>query len=104
MTLILFLASTTLFALPQQLGDLDEDGQATVLDIVRLLNHIMGTVPLSASLQPFADINQDGFITELDAKRISDAILGIAALPPVPLARILSSSPFDGEGGVVQEL
>jgi len=83
MTLILFLASTTLFALPPQLGDLDEDGQATVLDIVRLLNHIKGTVPLSASLQPFADINQDGFITELDAKRISDAVLGITPLPPV---------------------
>jgi hypothetical protein len=82
------------------LGDLDEDGQPTILDIVRVLNHLNGTVTLSDQLQPFADVNQDGFITEIDADLISQAVLGITTLPPVPLARVLSSSPFDGEGGV----
>jgi hypothetical protein len=98
--LIWFLCGAELFGLPQHLGDLDEDGQATVLDVVRLLNHVTGAVPLSPELLPFADVNQDGFITELDAQLIADAVLQHTPLPDVPLTRVLSSSPFNGEGDV----
>ncbi|MBI3416751.1 MAG: Ig-like domain-containing protein [Verrucomicrobia bacterium] len=79
---------------------MDEDGRATVLDVVRLINHLNGAAPLVPELEPFADVDQDGFVTELDATAIARAIVGNTPLPAVPLTRVLSSSPFQGESGV----
>jgi len=95
----LFVAHT-LCALPQKLGDLDGDGQPTVLDLVILLNHINATPRLSNEMAVFADLNQDGVVNNLDVDMLVDAILWIRPLPDFPLTRILESSPANGDSGV----
>src|SRR2546425_8372114 len=47
--------STAISPFPQKLGDLDGDGRATVLDLVRVINHLNETVPLPPDLQLVAD-------------------------------------------------
>ena len=87
-------------AVPAQLGDLDADGQPTVLDLVRLLKHIDGTARLGSEPAVFADLNQDGFVNQTDVDLLTDAILGLSALPILPPTRILSTSPSHGESGI----
>jgi hypothetical protein len=100
--LVLFLgalASHSALALPQKLGDLDEDGQATVLDLVRLINHIQTssgiTLPDSTGLlpieqQPFADLDGDGLITQSDVDLLADLILDLP-LPSRPVTFVPAS-------------
>src|SRR5947209_14084868 len=71
---------------PRKLGDLDGDGRATVLDIVRLANHLNGTAPLSADLLLFADVNQDGVVDNRDVTAIANAVLGWPHYPNCPTA------------------
>src|SRR5688572_29280187 len=87
-------------AFPQKLGDLDEDTQPTVLDIVRVINHFSGTTRLSSNLESFADVDQDGAVNESDAAAIAKAILNVRPLPDVPLTRVRETSPAHGEGSV----
>ena len=63
------LCALRVHALPQRLGDLDSDGQITVLDLTRLINHIQstagvppagGTGRLPIELRGYADVNGDG--------------------------------------------
>ncbi len=63
------------FGVPTKLGDLDEDGQATVLDVVILQNHLQGSSFLSPSLLPFADVNKDGVVNAVDATVLADIVL-----------------------------
>jgi hypothetical protein len=51
---------------PVNLGDLDGDGQASVKDIVRLVNHLQGIDFLESNLVPFADVNRDTFLNTYD--------------------------------------
>src|SRR5687767_938421 len=83
LTLGLLLLAQTVIAqsLPQRLGDLDADGQPSVYDLVRLINHINGTIPLPGSLIPYGDVNESGTINQNDVDLIADAILGLAPLP-----------------------
>src|SRR6266516_110621 len=94
----LSLLSLTVAAQPLRLGDLDADGQPTVLDMVRLLNHINGTVSLSSALAPFADINEDGVIDQRDVDLLQSAILGLTPLPN-PFSPPLVSSPLTSTNG-----
>src|ERR1051325_8684881 len=76
------LANTALGqSLPNLLGDLDADGQPTVLDLVRLINHLNATIPLSAPLLPYGDLNEDNAIDQADVDFVADAILGTVLLP-----------------------
>ena len=90
----------TLFALPQKLGDLDEDGQPTVVDIARLVNHLKGTTPLSTDLLPFADVNQDNTVNQADVNLLANIILGLAPFQDLPTTGIVEVSPANGENGV----
>src|SRR3954471_4831057 len=81
-----------------RLGDLDADGQPTVLDLVTLINHISGTRPLSGELQPFGDINEDGVIDQADVDFLADAVLGAVALPN-PFSAPLVSVPVTATNG-----
>lgn len=76
-TLLLALISWHCLALgvPAKLGDLDEDGLATVLDVVILQNHLQGSPLLSPSLLPFADVNKDGVVNVTDATILADIVL-----------------------------
>jgi hypothetical protein len=85
-------------ALPQRLGDLDEDGQATVLDLVRLIGHINGATQLSGALLPYGDLNEDGTINQADVVLIENAILGLAALPN-PFAAPVVQAPVTATNG-----
>lgn len=66
---------------PRRMGDLDGDGQATVIDLTRLLNHLNQTPLLSPVLAPFADVNNDGTVNEADVTALANAILAATTLP-----------------------
>src|SRR6266571_9429969 len=68
-------------ALPKRLGDLDGDGQITVLDLIRLINHINGSAHLDPQLRGYADVNGDGHINQADVDMLADVILGIPITP-----------------------
>ena len=69
---------------PKKLGDLDNDGKATVLDIVLLVNLINGSAATPSFLRPFADLNGDGAVNEADVHLLAEAVLELKTLPDVP--------------------
>jgi hypothetical protein len=69
------------FGLPTSLGDLDEDQQATVTDLIRLINHKDGSAPLASELAPYADLDRDGNVTQTDVDLLARAIVGAYQLP-----------------------
>jgi len=85
---------------PSLLGDLDGDSYATVLDLVRLQNHLSGAERIVGEGAVFADLNQDGFATQEDVDLLVQAILGLSTLPTLPLARIVDTSPANGANQV----
>jgi len=52
-------------AVPTKLGDLDGDGQITVLDLVKLVSYLQpgGASSLSAQQIGYADVNEDGVVS-----------------------------------------
>src|SRR5689334_17316989 len=84
--------------LPQRLGDLDADGQPTIYDLVRLLNHLNGSAPLAPSLATFGDVNECGAINQADEDLIADAILGLTPLPD-PYASPIVNNPVTATNG-----
>ena len=55
-------------------GDVDGDGQVTVLDIVQVVSHILGTDVIQ--ITEYADANQDGVINVLDIVSMVNSIVG----------------------------
>jgi hypothetical protein len=90
----------TAWGIPERLGDFDEDGRATVLDVARLQAHVNGRQVLPAELVAFGDLNQDGFINHEDVTFLSNAVLGFRSLEDFPLSRVHESSPSDQESDV----
>ena len=81
---------------PALLGDLDSDGQPTVLDLQRLLNHLRGTNTLNpqllpAPLLPWADLDEDGLVNTNDLQLLQNAILGLGTLPNPYAAPLLDA-------------
>ena len=70
-------------ALPAKLGDLDEDGVATIHDVVAILNHIHGRTPLAPERVSFADLNRDGLVNVSDANQVADAVVAALALADI---------------------
>ena len=58
-----------------QLGDVNGDGAINVIDIVGLVNIILGSLEPSASQSCSADVSQDGIINVIDIVSIVSAIL-----------------------------
>jgi subtilisin family serine protease len=69
-------------AIPQKLGDLDGDGQPTVLDMTLLVGYLRDTNPLWPEVAVFADVNNDGIINSNDIPALANAILGRTSLLP----------------------
>ncbi len=69
-------------AIPQKMGDLDGDGQPTVLDMTLLVGYLPDTNSLAPEVAVFADVNRDGVINSNDIPALADAILGRASLLP----------------------
>jgi hypothetical protein len=59
-----------------QLGDVNLDLQVNILDIVGLVNYILGLTYLTESQQGIADFNQEGNINILDIVGLVNSILG----------------------------
>jgi hypothetical protein len=87
-------------ALPQKLGDLDEDGLPTVLDLARLIAFTQGTAAMSEPMAVFADLNKDGFVNDADQQELIREILQTRTPEALPLATVRFSSPAAGEGDV----
>lgn len=87
-------------AAERTLGDLDNDGVVTVLDLARQIAHMRGQNLLSASAAVYADINRDGVFNDYDSEALVRLILGTDQPSTLPLARILESSPAAGESGI----
>ena len=99
LALLLSLLVTSSFAatLPEKLGDLDNDGQITILDLMRLGDHLDNATLLPAALMPFADLNQDGFVNEQDFDLMIKTIMQENPVQTFPAARIREASPANGE-------
>ena len=115
-TLCFFLAVTpNTDALPKLIGDLNEDGQADVLDLVRLMNFLNGrdSIPATQGVQLsdfspyaplpaiYADINEDGVIDQKDVALLEQAVLGIFNLPNPTAPPVLPPFPSSTNGSLL---
>jgi len=95
-------------ALPQKIGDLNEDGIINVLDLVALINYVNGDpsflpqVPVATvkEREEFLDVTRDGSVTQADVDALADVILEISPLPDFPPTRLTEASPTHGEESV----
>lgn len=97
---ILLLQTSGLLALPVKIGDLDEDGVATIYDVVQLIILLQNGTGVSEELFPYVDVDGDGLLNEEDVVELTDIVLGRSSLAELPLSFIRSASPDGGEGGV----
>ena len=88
------------WALPEVVGDLDEDGKITVSDLTRLVNHLQGQGFLSPEVAPFADLTLDGVTDGRDLTRMADVILEQATLPSAAPTHIATTLPQQGASEV----
>lgn len=85
-------------AIPSHLGDLDRDGQATVLDLALLIDCVRDTGLLPAQVTAFADVNGNGVVNTEDITALADIILGRRFLIPA------ADTDGDGIPGVLEAL
>jgi hypothetical protein len=57
-------------------GDVNYDGNLNILDIVQVVNYILGTLEFTDMQFYLADMNQNGEIDILDLVILANAILG----------------------------
>jgi PKD repeat protein len=67
---------------PVERGDINCEGGSNVLDVLAIVNHILGTTPLIGDPLIRADCNDDGSVNILDALGIVNVILGIGVCAP----------------------
>ncbi len=61
-------------------GDVNGDGQITIMDLLKVQKQILGSIQLSSSYRKAADINKDGNISLIDLLRIQKHILGTSKI------------------------
>ena len=95
---LLFLALTiSANAVSVSQGDVNSDGQLTVLDLVKYYNHISGEEAFSENTMPLADLNSSGMVDNTDVATLLDAILGQTTLPELQVPAIEEIAPSNGE-------
>jgi hypothetical protein len=67
---------------PIERGDVNGDGNVNVLDVLAVINHILGIQLLDEDDLWYADCNDDGQINILDALGVVNMILGIGECEP----------------------
>ena len=63
-------------------GDVNEDGSIDIVDVLGVVNHILGTVPLLGEVVHLADCDGNGEINVLDVMGIVNVILGTGTCGP----------------------
>ena len=58
------------------MGDVNEDGQVNIIDVVLTVNIVLGIITPTPSQEWAADFNEDGTVNILDAIMIVNFILG----------------------------
>jgi alpha-tubulin suppressor-like RCC1 family protein len=95
------LASSNLqAAATRMLGDLNNDGEISVVDLTLLRRHVRGLEALAPADQLFADVNADGVTNEDDARALIRLITGEDSTRPLPPTGIRETSPTNGEESV----
>ncbi len=61
-------------------GDINGDNSITVLDLLKVQKHILGSSTLNGASKEAADVNKDGNITVLDLLKVQKHILGDSAI------------------------
>lgn len=82
-TLVSLFVKGRLEAYPTLMCDLDDDGKATVMDILRINGHLTGDYPLPDPYWWFTDTDLTEFVDTNDVALVRDAALGIIGLVPV---------------------
>ncbi|UCE18767.1 MAG: VCBS repeat-containing protein [Gemmatimonadota bacterium] len=72
-------------------GNIDCAGGVDVLDVLSVVNHILGTHPLSGGPLDRADCNGDGGVNILDALGIINVILGVGECAPAWTELVVTS-------------
>ena len=72
---LLFCGNESIYKLTSNQGDVNDDGQLNVLDIVQIVNYVLGNLQFSDSQISSADINDDGVINVLDIVTLVNMIL-----------------------------
>jgi polyhydroxybutyrate depolymerase len=67
---------------PVSRGDINCDGDINVLDVLSVINHILGTAPLLGGPLDRANCNGDGDVNILDALGMVNVILGLGECTP----------------------
>ena len=65
------------FNSPEFYEDINQDGIWDVIDIILIINHIMGTASLNEFQEILADLNNDGIINILDVIQVVNIILEV---------------------------
>lgn len=98
LALLFVLLASPAWALPARLGDLNEDGVTSILDVVAILNHLNGRIPLAENRLSFADIDRDGAVDESDVGQVAAAAVAGLQLAEIDFNPMLSVSiPFTGQ-------
>ncbi|UCE17140.1 MAG: hypothetical protein JSV84_09550, partial [Gemmatimonadota bacterium] len=71
-------------------GDANGDGSIDVLDVLAVVNHILGITPLTGDAECRGDCNGDGGIDVLDALGIVNSILGTGGCIPGACRTVLT--------------
>ncbi|QTN31258.1 alpha/beta hydrolase [Akkermansiaceae bacterium] len=82
------------------LGDIDNDGVATVRDIAIIAGHFNGTAALTDVQKQIADVNKDGAVNSSDMDELVKEILGTRTPETLPLSTVRFTSPSSGEANV----
>jgi hypothetical protein len=85
-----------------EIGDVTGDASINVLDVLAVVNHILGLVPLDEFGQCRADCNGDGGVNVLDALNIVNIILGI--IPECPASENAKTIVTDETIGFISAL
>jgi fibronectin type 3 domain-containing protein len=63
-------------------GEVNGDGTRNVLDVILIMNHIVGNVTLEGDDLLAADVNEDGSVNVLDTVLLQNHVVGNVTLAP----------------------
>ncbi len=84
----------------RHVGDINNDGDVSVVDLTRLRMHIRGLQALQPRELAYADVSGDGVVNEDDSRELVRLILQDREAVSLALTEVRETSPTDGESSV----